>query len=182
VESIHEVSYKLPIVEFNGKKPAIHPTCYVASNATIIGDVEIGENCSIWPNAVIRGDENKVVIRAKSNVQDNAVIHVTEETPAIIGEGVVIGHAAVLHACRVGDHVLVGMNSVVLNNTVIGDWVIVAAGSVVTENTVIPSNSLVMGVPARVVKPLSSRHEKLIEKKIAEYVELGRRYRETDRL
>lgn len=171
----------MSIVEFNGKKPAIHPTCYVASNATIIGDVQMGRECSVWPNAVIRGDENRVSIGAESNIQDNAVIHVTKETPTVIGERVVIGHAAVLHACTIGSYVLAGINATVLSNVVIGDWVILAAGSVVTENTEVPSKSLAMGVPARVVKTLSSRHVKLIKEKVSEYIELSRRYRKINR-
>jgi len=167
----------LPILEFDGKKPDIHPSCYVAPNATIIGDVTLGEESSVWPNAVIRGDVNKISIGARTSVQDNCVIHATRETPTIIGDEVIMGHGAILHACTIGKHVLIGMGAKVLDEASLGDWIIVAAGSVVTEKAVIPSKSLVVGVPAKVIKSLSSQHMERIKLGAEAYVDLSREYK-----
>jgi len=167
----------LPLLEFDGKKPNIHPSCYVAPNATIIGDVILGEGSSVWLNAVIRGDVNKIAIGARTSVQDNCVVHVTRETPTIIGDGVIMGHGAIAHACTVGNHVLIGMGAAVLDKASIGDWVIVAAGAVVTEKAVIPSKSLVAGIPAKVIKSLSPQHMERIKLGAEAYVNLSRRYK-----
>lgn len=167
----------MPILTFNGKKPNIHPSCYVASNATIIGDVILGEESSVWPNAVIRGDVNKISIGARTNVQDNCVVHVNRETPTIIGDDVIIGHGAIVHACTVGNHVLIGMGAKVLDKASIEDWIIVAAGSVVTEKAVIPSKSLVAGIPAEVIKTLSPQQMERIKLGAEDYVDLSRRYK-----
>jgi len=167
----------LPILEFNGKKPNIHLSCYVASDATLIGDVILGEESSVWPNAVIRGDVNKISIGSRTSVQDNCVVHVTRETPTIIGDEVIMGHGAIVHACTVGNHVLIGMGAKVLDKANIGDWVIVAAGAVVTEKAVIPSKSLVAGIPAEVIKTLSSKHMERIKLGVEAYVDLSRRYK-----
>lgn len=130
----------------------IHPSCFIAENATIIGDVTIEENCSVWYNAVIRGDRNSIVIGRNSNIQDNAVIHVTRENPTIIGENVSIGHNAVVHAAKIGNNCLIGMNATILTNAEIGDGSLIGACTLVTENKKIPENSLVLGVPGKVVK------------------------------
>jgi len=167
----------LPILAFNGKKPNIHPSCYVASNATIIGDVILGGESSVWPNAVIRGDVNKISIGARTSVQDNCVVHVNLETPTIIGDEVIMGHGAIVHACTVGNHVLIGMGSKILDKASIGDWIIVAAGAVVTEKTVIPSKSLVAGIPAKVIKTLNPQQMERIKLGVEDYVDLSRRYK-----
>jgi len=167
----------LTILEFNGKKPSIHPSCYVAPNATIIGDVILGEESSVWPNAVIRGDVNKIAIGARTSVQDNCVVHVTRETPTIIGNEVIMGHGAIAHACTVGNHVLIGMGAKILDKASLGDWVIVAAGAVVTEKAVIPSNSLVAGIPAKVIKSLGPQHMERIKLGTEAYVDLSREYK-----
>lgn len=166
----------MPILEFNGKKPIIHPSCFIASNSTIIGDVILGEKSSVWPNAVIRGDVNRISIGARSNIQDNCVVHVNQETPAIIGDEVTMGHSSIVHACTIGDHILIGMGAKILNNVKIGDWSIVAAGSVVTENADIPSRSLVVGLPASVKKTLSAQQMERIKHSADEYVDLSRKY------
>jgi len=168
---------ELPILEFDGKKPNVHPSCYVASNATIIGDVAIGEESSVWPNAVIRGDVNKIVIGARTSVQDNCVVHVTRETPTIIGNEVIMGHGAIVHACTVGSHVLIGMGASVLDKASLGDWVIVAAGAVVTEKAVIPPKSLVAGIPAKVMKSLGPQQMERIKLGAEAYVDLSRKYK-----
>ena len=167
----------MPILEFDGKKPNIHPSCYVAPSATIIGDIILGEESSVWPNAVIRGDVNKITIGARTSVQDNCVVHVTRETPTIIGDEVIMGHGAIAHACTVGNHVLIGMGAIVLDKASVGDWVIVAAGAVVTEKAVIPSKSLVAGIPAKVIKTLSPQHMERIRLGAEAYVDLSRKYK-----
>ncbi len=137
----------------------IHPSCFIAENATIIGDVTIEENCSIWFNAVIRGDKNSVFIGKGTNIQDNAVIHVTKNNPTIIGENVSVGHNAVIHAAKIGNNCLIGMNATVLTGAEIGDGSLVGACTLATQNMKIPENSLVLGVPGKVVR----KDEKLID-------------------
>ncbi len=143
------------IKEVRGKAPKIHPSCFVAENATIIGDVEIGQNASIWYGVVIRGDVNFIRIGENSNIQDGTVIHATyQKYPTIIGNNVTIGHNAVIHACTIEDTVLVGMGAIIMDNAVVHTGAIIAAGSVVTPNTVVEPYSLYAGVPAKKIKDL----------------------------
>jgi carbonic anhydrase/acetyltransferase-like protein (isoleucine patch superfamily) len=136
--------------------PLVHPTAYVDGSAQVIGDVELGAESSVWMNAVVRGDVNYIRIGARSNVQDNAVVHVMHEThPAVIGDDVTIGHSAIVHGCTVANRVLIGMGAILLNGSQIGEDSIVAAGTLVTEGTVIPPRSMVMGSPGKVRRPLS---------------------------
>lgn len=139
------------IGSFKGKSPEIDESCFIAENSTIVGDVKIGEKTSVWYGAVIRADMAPVIIGKNSNVQDNCVIHVGTK-PTKIGDGVTIGHGAIVHSAEIGDNVLVGMGSVVLDGAVVGKNSIIGAGAVVTGGTVIPENSLVVGVPGKVVK------------------------------
>ena len=143
------------IKEVNGKKPQIPTDCYVAENATIVGDVVLGSNCSVWFNAVIRGDVNSITIGNKVNIQDGAVIHCTyQKHPTIIGNNVSIGHKAIVHVCTVKDNVLIGMGAIVMDNCVIESNSIVAAGSVITQNTVVESGCIYAGVPAKKIKDI----------------------------
>jgi carbonic anhydrase/acetyltransferase-like protein (isoleucine patch superfamily) len=143
------------IKEVNGKFPQIPDDCYVAENATIVGDVILGTNCSVWFNAVIRGDVNSIVIGNKVNIQDGAIIHCTyEKHPTIIGNNVSIGHNAIVHGCTIKDNVLIGMGAIVMDNCVIESNSIVAAGSVITQNTIVESGSIYAGVPAKKVKDI----------------------------
>ncbi|HJR99440.1 MAG TPA: gamma carbonic anhydrase family protein [Flavobacterium sp.] len=140
----------------NGKSPNIPEDCYVAENATIVGDVSFGASCSVWFNAVIRGDVNFIKIGNKVNIQDGAVIHCTyQKYPTIIGNNVSIGHNAIVHGCELQDNVLIGMGAIVMDNCVVESNSIVAAGAVVTQNTVITSGSIWAGVPAKKVKDLN---------------------------
>lgn len=139
------------IGSFKGKTPQIDDSCFIAENCTVIGDVTIGEKTSVWYGAVIRADMASVIIGKNSNVQDNCVIHVGTK-PVKIGNGVTIGHGAIVHSAEIGDNTLVGMGSVVLDGAVVGKNSIIGAGAVVTGGTVIPDNSLVVGVPGKVVK------------------------------
>jgi carbonic anhydrase/acetyltransferase-like protein (isoleucine patch superfamily) len=143
------------IKEVNGKFPKIPNDCYIAENATIVGDVVLGTNCSVWFNAVIRGDVNSIVIGDKVNIQDGAVIHCTyQKHPTIIGNNVSIGHNAIVHGCTIKDNVLIGMGAIVMDNCVIESNSIVAAGSVITQNTVVESGCIYAGVPAKKVKDI----------------------------
>lgn len=139
-----------------GKEPQIDKTCWIAENATIVGDVKLGENCSVWFNSVIRGDVNSITCGNNVNIQDGAVIHCTyEKTKTVLGNNVSVGHNALVHGCTVGENVLIGMGSIVMDNCVIEDNCIIAAGAVLLEGTHVESGSIYAGVPAKKVKELS---------------------------
>lgn len=143
------------IQEVNGKAPIIPNDCFIADNAIIVGDVTLGTECSVWFNAVIRGDVNSIQIGNKVNIQDGAVIHCTyQKHPTIIGNNVSIGHNAIVHGCTIKDNVLIGMGAIVMDNCVIESNTIIAAGAVVTQNTVVESGSIYAGIPAKKVKAL----------------------------
>ena len=147
-------------------------TCYVDLSAQVIGDVELGENASVWMNAVLRGDVNAIRVGANSNVQDCAVLHgMRDEYPVMVGEWVTIGHNATVHGCVVEDAVLIGMGATILNDVRIGEGSIVAAGAVIAEHTVIPPNSLVAGVPGKVRRTLGDEDRKLILKYAQDYLD-----------
>ncbi|WP_299125083.1 gamma carbonic anhydrase family protein [uncultured Tenacibaculum sp.] len=144
------------IKSVNGKSPQIPEDCYVAENATIVGDVVMGKECSVWFNAVIRGDVHYIKMGDKVNVQDGAVIHATyQKSPTTIGNNVSIGHNAIVHGCTIHDNVLVGMGSIIMDDCVVESNSIIAAGAVVTKNTRIESGSIYAGVPAKKVKDIS---------------------------
>ncbi len=143
----------LPVLD---KQPLIPEDCFIADNATIIGDVTIGKQCSIWFNAVIRGDVHFIKIGNKVNIQDGAVIHATyQKAPTTIGHNVSIGHNAIVHGCTIHDNVLIGMGSIVMDNCIIESNSIIAAGAVVTKDTIVKSGSVYAGVPAKKVKDIS---------------------------
>lgn len=144
------------ILPVNGIMPTFGKECFIAPNATIVGDVIMGDECSIWFNAVLRGDVNSIRMGNRVNVQDNAVIHCTfEKTKAIIGNNVSIGHNAIVHGCTIEDNVLVGMGSIIMDNAVIGSNSIIAAGAVVLEGTIVEPGTIYAGVPAKKVKEIS---------------------------
>ena len=143
------------VLALSGAAPSVHDTAFVASGARIIGDVTLGEQASVWYNAVVRGDSARIVLGARSNLQDNVSVHVDAGHPVVIGESVSVGHNAVVHGCTIGDGSLIGMGSVVLSGAVIGAGCLVAGGAVVLEGTVVPDGSLVAGVPAKVRRALT---------------------------
>ncbi len=144
------------ILPVNGIAPAFGENCFIAPNATIVGDVLIGNDCSIWFNAVVRGDVNSIRIGNKVNIQDGAVLHCTyQKTKVNLGNNVSIGHNAIVHGCTVHDNVLIGMGAIVMDNCEIGSNTIIAAGAVVTEGTIVPSGCIYAGVPAKKVKDIS---------------------------
>ena len=140
----------------NGKSPQIGDDCFIAENATIVGDVAMGNQCSIWFNAVLRGDVNFIKMGNKVNVQDGAVIHCTyKKAPTIIGNNVSIGHNAIVHGCTVKDNVLIGMGAIIMDDCVIESNAIIAAGAVVTKGTHVPSGAIFAGMPAKKIKDVS---------------------------
>ncbi|MFW6144034.1 MAG: gamma carbonic anhydrase family protein [Candidatus Natronoplasma sp.] len=139
--------------------PSVDDSCYVAEDATIIGEVELKEGVSVWHKAVLRGDQNSILVKKGSNVQDLVMVHVDKENDTVIGEDVTIGHSAVIHGCRIGDETIIGMNASVLSGAKVGKGCVVGANALVTPGTEIPDHSLAMGVPAKVVK----EDESLIE-------------------
>jgi carbonic anhydrase/acetyltransferase-like protein (isoleucine patch superfamily) len=139
-----------------GKSPQITESSWIAENATLVGDLKMGENCSVWFNAVVRADVNSIVFGDNVNIQDGAVIHCTyEKTKTVLGNNVSVGHNALVHGCQIGENVLIGMGSIVMDNCIVEDNCIIAAGAVVLENTHVKSGSVWAGVPAKKVKDLS---------------------------
>lgn len=176
VVPMHGVSFPHMIISYRGKTPKVHPTAFIAPTAVLIGDVEIGEESSIWFGAVLRGDNGPIRIGARTSIQDNAVIHVTHLTK--IDDDVTVGHAAVMEDCHVKSHALIGSNAVLLNGSIIGEGSLVAAGSVVGENIEIPDHVLAAGAPAKVKKPIEGPAQNWIEIAAEEYVLLSRSYME----
>jgi carbonic anhydrase/acetyltransferase-like protein (isoleucine patch superfamily) len=167
------------LYEFEGVTPSVDERAYVSPRASVIGNVEIAEDCSIWESAVIRGDFNEVRIGKGTSIQDNCTVHVTPFNPTTIGDYVTVGHNSVIHACEIGDRTAIGMGAVVLTGAKVGADCVIGAGSVVTEKTVIPDNSLVLGVPGKVVKEVSEGMKEAFMIGAEMYVELGRRHKET---
>jgi len=170
------------IIEFKGKRPQIAPTAYIAPNATLIGDVVIEAEASVWFGAVIRGDHGRITIGARTSVQDNVVIHVNNRHDTIVAADVTIGHGAVLEGCHLHKGVLVGMNATVLSGAIVETGALVAAGSVVAENQHIPAGVLAAGVPARVKGPLSAAARQRLIEAPQKYVANGRLYQTDTKL
>jgi carbonic anhydrase/acetyltransferase-like protein (isoleucine patch superfamily) len=165
------------ILEFNGMHPKIDPTAFIAENAMVIGDVEIGPGANIWFYSIVRGDTNYIRIGAHCNIQDACVLHVAKDLhPLILGEGVVLGHRVVVHGCRIGRGSLIGIGAIVLNGAEIGEESIVGAGSVVPPKSVIPPRSLAIGIPAKVVRALTDEDVRMIQETAVEYRGLSEIY------
>lgn len=167
----------MPIIPFEGRVPKIHPSAYIAPTAMIIGDVTIEEDASIWYGCVLRGDLDPIFVGKGSNVQDNSVLHTGKDEPCIIKENITVGHMACLHGCTIEPGCLIGMMSTVLNRSVIGVDSIVGAGALVPEGKQIPERSLVLGVPAKVVRALTQDDVDASYRNTASYVANGRRHR-----
>ena len=159
-----------------GFEPKIGENCFLADSAVVVGDVTMGRDCSIWFNAVLRGDVHPIFIGANTNIQDNSTVHVMHDYPAIIGRDVTVGHNAIVHGCKVGNNCLIGMGAILLSYCEIGDNCIVAAGSLVPERKVIPPGSLVMGSPAKVVRSLTEEDIAALQASAQSYVELAAKY------
>jgi len=165
------------IISYKGKTPKIASSAFVAENAVIIGDVEIGENSSVWFGCVIRCEENKIVIGKNTNIQDLTTIHTDHCCSVIIGDNVTVGHNVVLHGCEIGNNVLIGMGTIIMNGSKIGDNSLIGAGSLITQNMVIPPNTLVFGRPAKVIRELTSEEIEKIAISAKEYIELSNEYK-----
>jgi carbonic anhydrase/acetyltransferase-like protein (isoleucine patch superfamily) len=139
------------------RRPKLGKNVYIAKTAVVFGDVTLGANSSVWYGAVLRGDINRIVVGNHTNIQDNAVLHLADDFPCLVGDYVTVGHSAVVHACKVGDEVLIGMGAIVLDGAVIGNQSIIGAGALVTQGMKIPAGSLVLGEPAKVVRALTRK-------------------------
>ncbi len=158
-------------------KPKIHTSAYIDKTAVIIGNVKIGKKCGVFPYAVIRGDENIIEIEDGANVQDNCVIHCDDKHPVKIGKNVTIGHCAMVHGATIEDNCLIGINSTILNGAIIGKGSIVGANALVKSDMIVPENSLVLGVPAKVIKQ-DKEYEKSAIKNAEIYVEISKHHKE----
>jgi gamma-carbonic anhydrase len=164
------------------KTPIIHPSVFLAEGSQIIGDVEIGEQSSVWFNAVIRGDVNYIRIGARTNIQDGCIFHVSRKTfPLIVGDDVTVGHNVTLHACNVKSRCLIGMGATVMDGAEVGEDSIVGAGALVTSKTIIPPRSLVLGSPAKVKRELSDNEVQGIKESAIHYIEDVKNYSITER-
>lgn len=161
------------IIPYNGKTPAIHPSVFVAPGAYLIGDVTIGEESTIWFNAVLRGDEGSITIGKRCSIQDNSTIHLYESAPVTIEDEVTIGHNVILHGCTVKKRSIIGMGSTILDNAVIGEECIIGANALIPSGKVIPPRSLVVGSPGKVVRELTDKDLELIQLSIDTYVQKG---------
>ncbi|MCU0607704.1 MAG: gamma carbonic anhydrase family protein [Candidatus Edwardsbacteria bacterium] len=171
------------IKPFKGKTPKVDASAFVAETAVLVGDIEIGKNCSIWYGVAIRADINKVRIGADTNIQENTVVHVDlddrglGDCSTVIGDRVTVGHGAILHGCKIGDDCLIGMGAIVLSGAKIGEGSVVAAGALVREGQVVPPHSLVMGMPAQVKRTLGDPELELVRSSAQHYVDLAKEYR-----
>jgi gamma-carbonic anhydrase len=162
---------------YRGRAPQVAASAYIDEAATVIGDVEIGEDSSVWPGVVIRGDVHYIRIGARTNIQDGSVLHVMrDEHPLILGDNVTIGHGVVLHGCAIESRCLIGMGSIILNGAKIGTGSIVAAGTLVTEGTIVPPGSLFMGHPGKLKRALTDADQKGIDGYAERYVEYKKTY------
>lgn len=166
------------LIAYNGVAPIVDPTAYVHSSAQVIGDVHLGPQASLWFNVVARGDVHHIRIGARTNIQDQSTVHVTSQRwPTIIGADVTVGHGVVLHGCTVGDHCLIGIGAIVLDGCEIGDQCLVGAGSLLTPGTTIPPGQLVLGSPAKAVRPLRDHEILELHGSAAHYVVYAESYR-----
>jgi gamma-carbonic anhydrase len=166
----------MAIESYENHVPVIHASAFTAASADIIGRVKLHEESSVWYNATLRGDINEIVIGPRSNVQDNAVIHLSDDLGCYVGELVTVGHSAILHACTVKDEALIGMGAIVLDGAVIGERSIIGAGALVTGGAIIPPGSLVLGSPAKVVRTLSAEEQSKVKDWALKYVRQSRKF------
>ncbi|NLY68116.1 MAG: gamma carbonic anhydrase family protein [Tissierellia bacterium] len=164
------------IRDLEGIKPSIHEDAFVADTACVIGDVKIGKGSSIWYGAVLRGDIENITIGEFTNIQDNSVVHTETDIPTKIGDYTVVGHGAIIHGCTIGNNCLIGMGAIILNNAKIGDNCIIGAGALVPEGKVIPPNSLVLGVPGKIMRQVTEEEIEAIRKNALRYYKLSKNH------
>jgi carbonic anhydrase/acetyltransferase-like protein (isoleucine patch superfamily) len=168
------------ILPYGGKRPVIHPSAFVAPGADIVGRVRLAKWSSVWFGCVLRGDVNRIEIGEATNIQDGSVLHVDDRSPCLVADHVHVGHHANLHGCVVERGAMLGIGAIVLSGSRVGAEAIVGAGSVVLEGTTIPPRMLAVGVPARLVRPVTTRDLVYIQRWVKKYVELAKRYRSTE--
>jgi carbonic anhydrase/acetyltransferase-like protein (isoleucine patch superfamily) len=168
------------LYEFNGKSPKVDPEAYVSPRASLIGDIEVGVDASIWEFAVIRADLNHIRIGKGTSIQDNVTVHTTFMNPTDVGDYVTAGHNCVIHACQIGDRTVIGMGAIVLDGAKVGTDCVIGAGSVVTEGTVIPDGSLVLGIPGKIVKEVSDTMKEAFKAGAELYVELSKQHKSSE--
>lgn len=161
------------IKELKGKKLDINESCFIAETASVVGEVTIGANTSVWYGAVIRSDMNSTIIGEKTNIQENSTVHNDSDFPTIIGDEVTIGHNCIIHGCTIKNNSLIGMGSIILNGAIIGENTIIGAGSLVTQNKEIPSGVLCMGSPAKVIRNLTEEEIASLKESAKHYVEMA---------
>jgi len=166
----------MPCYEFDGNRPALDERVWIAPSANVIGDARLGEDASVWFGAVIRADNTPIVVGARTNIQESAMLHSDPGAPLTIGADCTIGHHAILHGCTIGDRVLVGMGAIVLNRATIGDGCVIGAGALVTENKEFEPGTLIVGAPARAVRTLDETSRAMLEASARHYVDRQRRY------
>jgi len=166
----------MPVYQLGSKKPMVHRTSMIAPNASIIGDVVIGARTSIWPGAVLRGDYGRIRIGSDCSLQDNVVVHCSSENPAIIGNGVTVAHAAIIHACRIGNECLVGAGAIIFDGATIGAHSIIGIGSVILEGRKIPARSVAVGAPAKVMRKATAKDVRMIKESYRAYVKMAKTY------
>jgi carbonic anhydrase/acetyltransferase-like protein (isoleucine patch superfamily) len=164
------------ILNYMGRTPRIAASAFIADSADIIGDVEIGENASVWFQSVLRGDIEPIRVGANSNIQDGSVVHTMLGSPTVVGDWVTVGHRAILHGCTIENHCLIAMGAVLLNNVYVGEGSIVAAGALVLENTKIPPRSLYLGFPARFQRQLTDSDRRFIDMHATHYMQYKENY------
>ncbi len=169
-------------VKYLDINPEVHSSAYVSENATLVGEVFVGENASIWFGSVLRADQNKIIVGKGTNIQDNTTIHVSTIYPVVLGENVTIGHACLIHACEVKDNALIGMGSTVMDGSVIGKNCIVGAGSLITKGKIFEDNSLIYGRPAKFIRKINDEERKELARINKLYINKGRQFKEAQNL
>lgn len=164
------------LYDLGDRKPSVHPSCFVAESAQVIGSISLEQDASVWFNTVLRGDNELITIGPESNVQDATVIHTDAGLQVRLGRGVTVGHRVMLHGCEVGDYSLIGIGAIVLNRAKIGKHCLIGAGTLITEDKVIPDRSLVLGSPGRVMRQVSDNEMLVLQGSAAHYVQNARRY------
>jgi carbonic anhydrase/acetyltransferase-like protein (isoleucine patch superfamily) len=166
------------IKKFRGKFPIIPDSCYISESVDLIGDVTLGENVSLWFGTIVRGDMHFITIGNRSNIQDNSVIHVTTDvSPTRIGDEVTVGHNAIIHGATIEDRCLIGMGAIIMDDVVIGEGSIVGAGAVVPPNMIIPPRSLVLGLPAKIVRQTTGEELEMIIERAQHYIDFSQEYK-----
>ena len=167
----------MPLFQLGQDRPQVHPSVFVAPGAIVVGNVELHENSSVWFNVSLRGDNDLIVLGEGSNIQEGSVLHTDTGHPLTIGKRVTVGHQAMLHGCTIGDESLIGMQAILLNGSQVGRHCIIGAGALLTGNTVIPEGSMVLGSPAKVVRPLKPEEIEMIRQAAAGYVDRAKLFK-----